>query len=405
MAPVILTIDDDKITHRFVKEALEGCFEVHCAMSGAEGLDAARQNKPAVILLDVEMPGMTGYEVCDEIRQDSALADIPVVFLSSLSSLQERMHGYEVGGTDYMVKPFEPDTLKAKMTVLVGHKEVEKSLRESAQEAQKMAMMALTSTSELGQVIQFVESIANITSMDALAAQVLKTCKNMALNCVLSIEADNQTLWYSHASGVTPLEQDVIIMLKEQQRINDFGTRTVINYPLTSIMIKNMPHEDPERYGRIKDIVPAILTTANGKIEAMNSNSALKRQGTDMITTFDRARDSLSGLFERSHAFQLEVDSTLRVMFDELQTKLPYMGLDEDQEVYIVDRIDRSIQTVRGIEDQSMQVFDSIQDTLQDLGDLVSRVKAQEKRQELVQESASPEMDGPTDEVHSVELF
>ncbi|MGK0461707.1 MAG: DNA-binding response OmpR family regulator [Candidatus Azotimanducaceae bacterium] len=82
-----------------------------------------------------------------------------------------------MGGTDYMVKPFEPDTLKAKMAVLVGHKEAEQSLRESAKEAQKMAMMALTATSELGQVIQFVELMANINTMHALAAQVLKTCK------------------------------------------------------------------------------------------------------------------------------------------------------------------------------------------------------------------------------------
>lgn len=62
------------------------------------------------------------------------------------------------------------------------------------------------------------------------------------------------------------------------------------------------------------------------------------------------------------------------------------MGLEEDQEVYIVERIDRSIQSVRKIEDQSMHVFDSIQDTLQDLGNLVTRVKAHEKNQVLAQE-------------------
>jgi hypothetical protein len=179
--------------------------------------------------------------------------------------------------------------------------------------------MALTSASELGQVIQFVEFIAHINTMNLLANQVLMTCNSIALNCVLSIERDNQTLWYSHGTDVSPLEKQVMTMLKEQQRIIEFGTRTVINYPLTSIMVKNMLNDDPERYGRIKDIVPAILTTANGKIESMNSNNELKRQGTDMITTFDKARDSLSGLFDRSHAFQLEVDTALSAMFEELQ--------------------------------------------------------------------------------------
>jgi CheY-like chemotaxis protein len=103
MTPVILTIDDDNMTRRFIKKAFEGDFDLYSAMDGTEGLDAARQHKPSVILLDVEMPGLNGYEVCDKIRQDSEIAHIPIVFLSSHSSLQERMHGYDVGGTDYVV--------------------------------------------------------------------------------------------------------------------------------------------------------------------------------------------------------------------------------------------------------------------------------------------------------------
>lgn len=215
------------------------------------------------------------------------------------------------------------------------------------------------------------------------------------------MDTGEEPRWYSPWDSISPMEKEVINMLRFEQRINDFGTRTVINYPLISIMVKNMPNDDPERYGRIKDIVPAILTTANGKIEAMNSTDALRRQSADMTQTFDKARDSLSGLFERSQHYQHEVDQTLRGMFDELQTKLPYMGLDEDQEFYIVERIDRSILKVRDIEDQSMQVFGSIQETLEDLGDLVTRVQAQSKAAAIV----IPDNSGPTDEVHSVELF
>tara|TARA_R110002110_G_scaffold290967_2_gene505009 strand:- start:515 stop:1720 length:1206 start_codon:yes stop_codon:yes gene_type:complete len=399
--PVVLTIDDDTITHRFVKKALGECFRIESAMSGEEGLELLEQQHPDIILLDVEMPGLTGYQVCDRIRRNENWTDIPVVFISSHSSLRERLQGYEAGGTDYIVKPFEPDALKAKLAVLIEKHKLEVALRNAAKDAQKTAMLALTSTSELGQVIQFVESVAGINNCDALAMQVLKTCNNMGLNCVLYIDTGEEARWFSPWESVSPLEKEMINMLRYEQRINDFGTRTVINYPLTSIMIKNMPIEDPERYGRIKDIVPAILTTANGKIEAMNITEALRRQSADLSETFEKAHNSLSGLFERSQHYQHEVDQTLRGMFEELQTKLPYMGLEEDQEMYIVDRVDGSILKVRDIEDQSMQVFGSIQETLQDLGALVTRVQAQSQVASVV----IPDTDGPTDEVHSVELF
>lgn len=401
MPPVVLTIDDDEYTKSFIEKALGEHFCTHFSVSGEAGLELAAELKPDVILLDVELPGLTGYQVCDRIRHDSQLADTPVVFLSSHSTVRHRMQGYEAGGTDYIVKPIEPDALKAKLTVLVGQHTLEIQLRNAAKEAQKTAMLALTSTSELGQVIQFVESVAAINSVDALAMQVLKICNNMGLNCILFVDDGEEARWFSPWESVSPLEKEVIRMLRFEQRINDFGSRTVINYPLVSIMVKNMPNEDPERYGRIKDIVPAILTTANGKIEAMNSTAALRRQSADLTQTFDKARDSLSGLFERSQHYQHEVDQTLRAMFTELQTKLPYMGLDEDQELYIVERVDRSILHVRDIEDQSMQVFSSIQETLADLGDLVTRVQAQSKTPEVL----IPDSDDPTDEVHSVELF
>lgn len=401
MSAVILTIDDDKTTHHFVSKALGEEFELQSAMNGEEGIDLAHKHKPDIVLLDVEMPGMTGYEVCDKIRHDSELSDVPVVFLSTHSSLQERMHGYEVGGTDYLVKPFEPDTLRAKLTVLAERHNHEVELKKSAADAQKTAMIALSSTAELGQVIQFVESIAGTSDHHELAQQILKTSTNMSLNAVLYIKTDRGPIWASCAEEVSPLEIQVMTMLREEKRINDFGTRTVINYPLVSMMVKNMPNDDPERYGRIKDIVPAILTTANGKIEALNSNAALSRQSIDLTETFEKAQASLSGLFEQSHGYQQKVDQTLRAMFEELQTRLPYMGLDEDQEVYIVERIDSSIIGVRDIEDQSMQVFGNIQETLQDLADLVERVKAADQQQA----ETVPKGDGPTDEVHSVELF
>lgn len=378
MRPVILTIDDDKITHHFVSKALEQNFRLESAMNGVDGLSLVRSLKPDAILLDVEMPSMTGYQVCDEIKQDREISDIPVVFLTTHSTLPERMRSYEVGGTDYIVKPFDPDTLRAKLDVLLEHHKLEAILRKTALNTQDSAILALTSTSDFGQLIQFVESVASIVSIDALVMKIIQACNNLDLNIVLLLDTPEGEQWFSPWQSVSPLEKQVVQMLRVEEQIHNFGPRTVINYPLVSLMIKNMPLKDAERCDRVKQIVSAILTTANSKVEAMNSINALKQQSADLTQTVAKVKQSLSGLVEASHGCQMEVDRTLRMMFTELQTRLTYMALEESQELYIVDHIDHGILSVRDIEDQSLPIFDSVTDTLQDLEDLVSRTQQQD---------------------------
>ena len=107
MPKMILAIDDDKFIHRVVDETLKDFCKVIHANNGEEGIRSAVKNNSDIILLDVEMPGMNGYEVCDLLKKDSSTSDIPVMFLSGKGALTERVRGYNSGGNDYIVKPFE----------------------------------------------------------------------------------------------------------------------------------------------------------------------------------------------------------------------------------------------------------------------------------------------------------
>ena len=110
----ILVIDDDKFIHKVITRALESAgFPVTCTLDGDSGIAEALKNKPNIILLDVEMPGANGYEVCQRIRSHSELNGVAIVFLSSQSSLRERLQGYEVDADDYLTKPFEEEHLIA----------------------------------------------------------------------------------------------------------------------------------------------------------------------------------------------------------------------------------------------------------------------------------------------------
>ncbi|MDQ7049211.1 MAG: response regulator [Enterobacterales bacterium] len=100
----ILAIDDDKFIHKMIARALDSeDVAIRFAVNGEAGIKMATESIPEIILLDVEMPGINGYETCERLRALDVTRNVPIVFLSSRSSLRERMQGYEAGGDDYLV--------------------------------------------------------------------------------------------------------------------------------------------------------------------------------------------------------------------------------------------------------------------------------------------------------------
>ena len=116
MAAKILVVDDDANVQRLLQYTLkqEG-YDVVIASDGAEGFRLWGAEAPDLILLDVMLPGVDGFELCRQIRQSAVLARIPVIFLTARSDEVDRVLGLEIGGDDYMTKPFSPRELIARV--------------------------------------------------------------------------------------------------------------------------------------------------------------------------------------------------------------------------------------------------------------------------------------------------
>ncbi|MCL1827578.1 MAG: response regulator, partial [Candidatus Cloacimonetes bacterium] len=111
----ILVIDDEKTNRLFLYQTLKNDFTIYMAIDGKEGLDVAKKNLPDVILLDVIMPGIDGYEVISKLKTNAKTKDIPVVFVSGLSSEEEMQKGLSLGAIDFITKPFRIDDVKKKI--------------------------------------------------------------------------------------------------------------------------------------------------------------------------------------------------------------------------------------------------------------------------------------------------
>jgi DNA-binding response OmpR family regulator len=120
--PVIFVVEDDTDIARLVAHNLQSAgFQVQTFVSGASVLSEAVREMPALFLLDVMLPGADGFELCRHIRQTPALSVTPIIFLTAKTAEADRIKGLELGGDDYITKPFSPRELVARVrTVLRG---------------------------------------------------------------------------------------------------------------------------------------------------------------------------------------------------------------------------------------------------------------------------------------------
>lgn len=113
--PRILIVDDSPANIQVLNVILQNEYEIFFAESGAGALAKARGDRPDLILLDIMMPTMDGYEVCRRLKADAATRDIPVIFVSALSDDEDESKGFESGAVDYVTKPFRMPTIKARI--------------------------------------------------------------------------------------------------------------------------------------------------------------------------------------------------------------------------------------------------------------------------------------------------
>jgi DNA-binding response OmpR family regulator len=114
---IILVVDDDPAQVKMIEMTLaEAKYQPVTATNGEEGLKAFRQHQPDLVVLDVMMPGMDGWETCYRIRQ---ISTVPIIFLTGRQTTDDKVSGFKLGADDYLVKPFLPDELLARVETVL----------------------------------------------------------------------------------------------------------------------------------------------------------------------------------------------------------------------------------------------------------------------------------------------
>jgi DNA-binding response OmpR family regulator len=136
---IILVVDDIKDNVHFLMDTLktEG-YSVRPALSGSAALTIIENETPDLILLDIMMPVMNGYEVCEKVRGNKKNRNVPIIFLSALDDVSDKLKGFQVGGIDYITKPFMAEEVLARVRAHLSIKRMQEELTEQNTRLQEM---------------------------------------------------------------------------------------------------------------------------------------------------------------------------------------------------------------------------------------------------------------------------
>ena len=138
---VILVVDDTETNVDILVELLNDLYEVIVAIDGESALEIAHEEDVDLILLDIMMPGMDGYEVCRRLKENERMRDIPVIFITANTSEESIEKAYDLGGNDYVTKPFKPKELLARVN---RELEMQKLIRDLKASKEELKILAAT---------------------------------------------------------------------------------------------------------------------------------------------------------------------------------------------------------------------------------------------------------------------
>ncbi len=348
----VLIIDDDVLLVELIKTVLEDEYEVSIATDGETGLMATPVDKPDLILLDIEMSGMNGYEVCRRIRANTNLEFQPaILFVSGNCTPEERLAAYDVGADDFVIKPLEPIELYRKVKQNFESDKERAQLKQSANEAMHVALSAMTDSSALGNIVHFFRKLFTIPDAEELAGALITSLTDYGISGTVMIRHSNgHPPLLRSSDGKSGTMERVLLehITQEADRIMSYGVRTIFNYGAVSLLIKNMPIDDQDRYGKLKDYLALLVEGAAQRLRSIESES--------LEQLMEQARLTLTEMERGYYQQQSSMKSALNEMINEFEDALLYMGLRSTQEETLVNLLKNTTEKIGDIQAKGLEI-------------------------------------------------
>ncbi len=359
----ILVVDDEKTNVTIMYELLEDDYVVKSVASGNAAIDIFNEYHPDIVLLDIAMPEMDGYEVCEWIRGKSNHIHVPVIFVSAKDSLEEKLKGYQIGGDDYVTKPFEGVELLAKIKVAFEKAVMIDELEEGYSNACSAAMEAMTGVGNSGVIIRFLDNCIDCEDFSDIAKELFKATNEFGLHCALQIRSKSDEFNFSSVGESKPLEEELMRRVHTKGRFFDSGQRTFTNFENITMLVKNMPIDNQASHGRIKDNLPHLLKGADARIRAIENEKSRKQKRIAIKKAIEDTRGSLQKAQSLFNEIKEGNNNIMEGLIREMDAELLSLDVGVDKECYLMGLLQKNREEMEesyGSGEQLEQIFKNI---------------------------------------------
>lgn len=340
----LVCIDDNDANLRLIEKSLRDDYDVVRITDPLHALATIEEVQPALVLLDVNMPGLNGYDLCRQLRANPATAELPVVFLSCMKDLVDRLAGYDAGGDGYITKPFDLRELQSVVRAHILRKRQIDDSKRNAEQLRAMSWTMLRNNSEMGELLRFSQGIAKMKDEAALVDSLFTTLTHLGLSATVLLKIiSGEVVARSDGKPFTLIEKELLDLACNGERITANGNKYLFRGDNIILLIRNMPLDDEALLGRLRDHLCILLDSAEASITIINGEKLreqLQKNQTDQ--TLHGIQQEFRNMVATADQLHQRSSSSIEGLARALEHAFMVMDLTEEQEHKLLQFIEQA---------------------------------------------------------------
>jgi len=253
-------------------------------------------------------------------------------------------------------------------------------LKQQLEKANEMAFIAMSDTSDLGVNIQFLLDINQCENLDQAGMRLFQALKSYNISSSLQIRSRFGEKNMEANGMAKDLESTLLRECSEMGRYVDFGKRSIMNYGRVSLLVRNMPLDDPNKYGAIKDNVFSLLQGLDARVGALDNVESLKLESQLVVKLTSRMTHIMEGIDKGYHDVMVRIVDAVEDIADGIEQEIQFLGMDEQQERVIQKVLENGILETNRVFNEGLKMDKSLTGYLTEVGRVFAsdKVKTEE---------------------------
>jgi len=353
---LVYIIDDDAENIEIIKTSLsKDGNNLRGFTSAKDCIQASGEKIPDIFLCDVNMPEMNGFEFCEAIKENPAMSQVPVIFISALDSAEDVLKGYNVGGIDYLTRPFRPQELAMKVSNTLSLYNHMHKLESRAHKAKNTAFKAMNDAQRMKIVLGYMDSINLMNDPRKISEKLFDIFNDLNLKTSIFIKTIDNEYFYSSDNIERPMEKHLLYKfvqslpeyIDKTGRFKEFNGRMIITFDHVSLLIKNYEIISCDD---ILDFITSLTSVINNRLSAiMVSIDAIRKRQKEVNQVAKLSAESLGELKARTKEYEKRIVYAMDHVLTQFNIEFSRLNLIEDEEEKLTSIVETAMQELTQI--------------------------------------------------------